>query len=85
MLDKNQLKFCRKIYWKKQPFIFYRLFDKSRFSDICTIIQVKELNWLCKHTKNVKSSQPCISMNFCTELSKEQVFHVSILNSQKLK
>ena len=28
--------------------------------------------------KNVRSSQTYISMNFCSELSKEQVFHVSL-------
>ena len=52
---------------------FYCLFDESRFSDICTIMELKELNWLCKHMKNVKSSQPCTSMNFCTEFIKVQV------------
>ena len=45
----------------------------TRFSDICTIIELKEFNWLCKHVKNVRSSQPCILMNFCTEFSKAQV------------
>ena len=35
---------------------FYCLLDKSRI-------------WLCKYMKNVRSSQPCISMNFCTESS----------------
>ena len=46
------------------------LFNESRFSDIYTIMELKELNWLCKHMKNVRSSQPCISMNFSTEFSK---------------
>ena len=41
-------------------------------------MELKELNWLCKHMKNVRSSQTYISMNFCSELSKEQVFHVSL-------
>ena len=43
--DKNQLKFCRKSYWKKQPFILLS-FDESRFSNICTIMELKELNWV---------------------------------------
>ena len=47
-------------------------FDESRFSDSCTITELKELNLLCKHMKNVRSSQPCISMNF-------------VLNSAKLE
>ena len=50
------------------------LFDESGFSDICTIMKLKELNCLCKYMKNVRSNQPCISMNFCTELIKAQVF-----------
>ena len=49
---------------KEATIHFYCLFDESRFSDICTIMELKELNWLCKHMKNVRSSQPCISMNF---------------------
>ena len=31
-----------------------------------TIIELKELNWSCKHMKKFRSSQPCISINFCT-------------------
>ena len=30
--------------------------------------------------KNVRSSQPCISMNFCTESVKHKFFHVRIVN-----
>ena len=41
--DKNQLKFCRESYWKKQPFIFNYILDESRFSDICTIVELKDL------------------------------------------
>ena len=40
---------------------------------------IKELNWLCKHMKNVRRSQPCISMIF---FSKHKFFHVSIVNRQ---
>ena len=49
-------------------------FPNGRFSDIYMIMELKELNRLCKHMKNVRSSQPRISMNFCTEFSKAQVF-----------
>ena len=43
-------------------------------------MELKELNWLCKHMKNFRSSQPCTSMNFCTEFSvKHKFFHVSIV------
>ena len=37
-------------------------------------IGLKEVNSLCKHMKNVRSSQSCISMNSCTEFSKVQDF-----------
>ena len=40
---------------------------------------IKKLNWLCKHMKNVRRSQPCISMIF---FSKHKFFHVSIVNRQ---
>ena len=59
---------------KEATIHFYCLFDESNFSDICTITELKELNWLFKHMENVRSSQPIISMNFCTAFSKEQVF-----------
>ena len=36
-----------------------------------------ELNWLCKHTKKIRTSQTDIP---CTELSKTQLFPVSIVN-----
>ena len=49
---------------------FYCLFDESRFSDISRIMELKELNWLCKHIKDVRSIQPYISMNL---FSKAQV------------
>ena len=35
-------------------------------------MELEELR-LCKHMKNVRSSQPCTLMNFCTEFSKAQV------------
>ena len=48
---------------------FYCLFDESRFSDICTIIELKERNWLCKRQKKKKSEkcqkQPTLCLNEC--------------------
>ena len=41
-----------------------------------------ELNWLCKHTKKVRSSQEVV---FCIELSKAQFFRVSINKVKKRK
>ena len=42
---------------KEATINFYCLFDQSCFSDICTIMELKELNWLCKQIKNVRNSQ----------------------------
>ena len=60
--------------------LFYCLFDASRFSDICTIKELKELNWLRKHMKIVRSSQPSISKNFVLNSAKHKFFHLSIVN-----
>ena len=41
---------------KEATIYFYCLFDESRFSDICTIMELKELNWLCKHMKTSEAA-----------------------------
>ena len=64
--DKNQLTLCLKSYWKKLHSFLLSIWW-TRFSDICTIIELKELNWLCKHTKK-SQKQPTLYFNeFCTE------------------
>ena len=87
-LEKNQLKFCRKTCWKEQPFIFC-LFDKPPFSNICSFwngtMKSVELNWLCKHMKNVRSSQASISINSFTELSKMQFSTLLQKNTYSLR
>ena len=35
--------------------------------------------------KKLRSSQPCISINSCTELSKTQFFPVSIVNEKYIQ
>ena len=60
--DKNRLKFLVRVT-ERGNHLFFCPFDESRFADTCTIIEWKELNWLCKHMKNVRSSQSGISMN----------------------
>ena len=42
-------------------------------------MELKELNCLSKHMKNVRSSQPYISMNF---VPKHQLSYVSIVNKR---
>ena len=39
-----------------------------------------ELNRLCKHMTKVRNSQPSISLNNSSELSKTQLFALSIVN-----
>ena len=56
------------------------IIDESRFSDVCTIMELKELDWLCKHMNNIRSSQPCMPINICTDFSKAHKFlQVSIV------
>ena len=76
--DKNQAKFCLKSW---QPFILC-LFDEKFHSNILYSLLMFEmecvyLNWLCKYMKNF--SQPCISTNSCTDMSKTLFFPVSIV------
>ena len=42
--DNYQFNFCRKSYWKNQPFIFTTYLWITRFSDTCTIMVLKEIN-----------------------------------------
>ena len=65
---------------KEATIHFYCLFDESSFSDICTITELKEPNWFCEYMKNVRSSQPCISMNFVLNSVKHKFFPVCIVN-----
>ena len=39
---------------------------------------------MCKNRRKVRSSQTCISVHFCTELSNKTVFIVSIVNFDKI-
>ena len=71
MLRQKPTKVLPQKLLKEATIHFYCLFDESRFSEICTIEELKELNGLCKCMKNVRTSQP--SMNVCTEFSKAQV------------
>ena len=48
-------------------------------------MELKELNWLRKHLKNVRSSQPYISMNLVLNSAKHNFFHVSIVKGAKNK
>ena len=49
------------------------------FFRLSTIIELNELNWLRKHMKNFRSSQPIISMNFLMNLVRHKFFHASII------
>ena len=58
-LDINQTKFC-----DKTTIYFHCLFDESHFQTSVLSIRdnecIMELNWLWKHIKKVRSSQPAI-------------------------
>ena len=47
-------------------------------------MELKELNCLSKHMKNVRSNQTCISMNFVLNSAKNKFFHVSIVKLEHL-
>ena len=63
--DKSQPNFCSKTCWKEQSFIFswWMKFFKHLYSYV--IIELTELNWLCKLMKKVKSSQAAIPARKC--------------------
>ena len=48
-------------------------------------MELKELNWLYNHMKNVKGSEPCISMNFCTKFSKDFIWNENVGNKYQTK
>ena len=66
-------------------FFIFCLFDWwiTFFKNICTVwyvpMEFKDVNWLCKHVKKVRSSQASISRNPCIELRKPQFFTASIV------
>ena len=64
----NQLKFCHKTFWKKQPFIFTVYLMRIFFFKHLYLFNMwqwnvyTELNWLCKHMKNARSSQTAVAV-----------------------
>ena len=56
---------------KKQPCIFTAYLMNHVFHTICTIIELKELNWLCKHMKNIRRNNEFLYWI--------KFFHVSIV------
>ena len=44
--------------------ILFWSYDHVHIEKEKNVRKKKELNWLCKHMKNVRSCQPCTSMNF---------------------
>ena len=60
--------------------IFNHYIDELHFSNICTIMELKKPNWLCKLMKNVRSSQPYIQWIFVLNSVNHKFFSVSIVN-----
>ena len=86
--DKDQLSFCRKACWNadRSSHLFISNWWIAFFKHLHVLfnfvtIQYTEINLLCKHRKKVRSSQACISINSCTELSKTK-FSLWVLLSQ---
>ena len=83
--DKDQLSFCQKPCWKaeRSNHLFLSNWWIAFFKHLYSLIlwQYTEINWLCEHRKKVRSSQACISINSCTELSKTK-FSLWVLLSQ---
>ena len=70
--------FCRKKLLKEATIHFYYLFDESRFSDICTIMELKELNWLRKKSE---AANLVFQWIFVLNSVKHKFFHVSIVKA----
>ena len=83
--DKDQLSFCQKPCWnaERSNHLFISNWSIAFFKHLYSLIlwQYTEINWLCKHTKMVRSSLVCLSINSCTELSKTK-FSLWVLLSQ---
>ena len=75
---KTKTNFCHKPCWNAErsnhsflPNWWITFFKHLIYS---LIMWQLEINWLCKHRKKVRSSPACISINSCTELSKQKFF-----------
>ena len=71
---KTKTNFCCKPCWnaERSNHSFLSNWWITFFKHLYSLImwQYIEINWLCKYRKKVRSSQACISINSCTELSK---------------
>ena len=70
------LRFCRKTCWKEQPSILTVYLMNHIFQTSVLIMECIELNWLCKHIKKIRSSQPAIPV---LNWVKHQSFPVGIV------
>ena len=59
----------------------FLLFDASCFLDICTKIELKELNWLCKHMKTSGAANLVFQRIFVLNSVKLKFSHVSIVKT----
>ena len=70
--------------WGFETFIFNPFVPNAPFLFPLKTMECIELDWLCKHMKNIRSSQASVSINSSTELSKIQFFLVGIVNVNPL-
>ena len=66
---------------KEATIHFYCLFGESRFSDICTTMELKELNWLCNLWK---TSEPANLVFHWIFLVKRKFFYVSMVKWKEM-
>ena len=64
---------------KEAAMHFYCLFGESRFSDIPTIMELEELNWLCKHMKMSEAANYVFQWIFVLNAIKGKLFYFSIV------
>ena len=84
MLRQKPTQVLPKKLLKEATIHFYCLFDESRFSDICTIMELKELYWLCKHMKTLEATNHVFQWIFVLNSVKQKFFHVSIVFHQNI-
>ena len=76
--DVNQLKFCLKCYWKKQPFIFTVYLMNRVFQMSCTIMELKELHCI-NIWKASEAANFVFQWFFVLNSVKHKFFYVSIV------
>ena len=68
---------------KEATIHFYCLFDELHFPDICAIMELKEVNWLCKHIMMSEAANLIFQWIFVLNSVKHRFLHLSIVKKLK--